>query len=151
MVIAIACDHGALKLKEAIMAKLRQEGHTVKDFGTNNEESCDYPDYAYPAAVAVKNKECDRGIVCCGTGIGVSIVANKVPGIRCALAHDLFSAKATREHNDSNMLALGARVISTTLALEIVDVWLHTEFEGERHIPRIKKITEIEKMVNCDE
>jgi len=151
MLVALASDHGGFQLKEKIKQKLIQQGHDIKDFGTDSEESCDYPDYAYPAAVAVANNECERGIVCCGTGIGVSIVANKVDGIRCALVHDVYSAKMTREHNDSNMLALGARVIEGKLALEIVEVWMNTKFVGGRHITRIDKIRQIEKMVKEDE
>jgi ribose 5-phosphate isomerase B len=121
-------------------------GHTVEDFGTYTEESCDYPDYAAAAAQAVADGDCDRGIVICTTGIGVSIVANKIRGIRCALLSDLNSARMTRLHNDTNMMALGAGVVGENLALEIADVWLGTEFSGdERHQRRIDKLMALEK------
>lgn len=145
MKIAIACDHGGYHLKEVLKTEMIKQGHEVVDFGTNSEESVDYPDYAYKAAKAVANHECERGVVVCGTGIGVSIVANKINGIRCALVHDLFSAKATRLHNDTNMLAMGGRVIGEGLALEILDTWLTTEYEGGRHDLRLEKMIAIEK------
>lgn len=116
-----------------------------KDFGTNSLDSCDYPDFAGPAAQAVASGECDRGIVCCTTGIGVSITANKVKGIRCALLHDPMSARMTRQHNDTNMMALGAAVTGEMLALEIVDVWLDTAFEGGRHARRVSKVMAYEE------
>ena len=145
MKIAVACDHGALALKEAVKAHLAARGDEAVDFGTNSPESCDYPDYAGPAARAVADGTCDRGIVMCTTGIGVSIVANKVKGIRCALVSDLMSARLTREHNDTNMLAMGAGVLGEKLALEIVDTWLDTPFsEGPRHKNRIAKISAME-------
>lgn len=144
MKIAIACDHGGYKLKEVLKKAMESQGYEVVDFGTNSEESCDYPDYAHKAAKAVANKECEKGVVVCGTGIGVSIVANKVHGIRCALVHDVFSAKATRQHNDTNMIAMGARVIGEGLALEILNAWLHTDYEGGRHDARIAKMMAIE-------
>ena len=137
--IAIACDHGAVALKEAIKAHLTQRGLEYKDFGTNSTDSCDYPDFAGPAALAVASGECDRGIVCCTTGLGVSITANKVRGIRCALLSDIMSARLTRQHNDTNMMALGAGVVGEKLALEIVDIWLDTAFEGGRHQRRLEK------------
>lgn len=140
MKIAIACDHGGLRLKDIIIEDLKTSGYTVEDFGTYNEESCDYPDFAGKAAKAVASGAFDKGIVICGTGIGVSITANKVKGIRCALVHDVFSAKATREHNDTNMLAMGQRVIGDGLALEIVHTWLDTKYEGGRHDLRIEKM-----------
>lgn len=140
MKIAVACDHGGLRLKNVIMEDLKQMGYTVEDYGTFTEESCDYPDFAGKAAKAVASGVCDKGIVVCGTGIGVSITANKVKGIRCALVHDVFSAKATREHNDTNMLAMGQRVIGEGLALEIVHTWLDTMYEGGRHDLRIQKM-----------
>ena len=143
--IAIACDHGAYALKEAVKAHLTEKGYEVRDFGTNSTESCDYPDFAGPAALAVASGECEKGIVLCTTGIGVSITANKVRGIRCALLHDLLSAKMTRQHNDTNMMALGAAVTGEKLALAIVDVWLTTEFEGGRHQRRIDKMMAYEK------
>lgn len=145
MKLALACDHGGFKLKETVKKHLEEKGYEVVDFGTYNEESCDYPDYASKAAFAVAKKECEKGIVICGTGIGVSIVANKVHGIRCALVHDVFSAKATRQHNDTNMMAMGARVIGEGLALEIVDAWLNASYEGGRHDLRIEKMMALEK------
>ena len=145
MKIAIACDHGALDLKNALIAHLKKQGHTVQNFGTDTLDSWDYPDYAAPAAQAVAAGECDKGIVLCTTGIGVSIVANKVNGIRCALLSDVMSARMTREHNDTNMMALGAGVVGPMLALEIVDTWLGTEFShNERHQRRIDKLLSLE-------
>ena len=140
MKIAMACDHGGLRLKNVLKEYLLVNGYEVEDFGTNSEDSCDYPDYAGKAAKAVASGACDKGVVVCGTGIGVSITANKVNGIRCALCHDVFSAKATRAHNDSNMIAMGQRVICEGLALEILKAWLSTEFEGGRHVQRIEKM-----------
>ena len=146
MKIAIACDHGALDLKNAIVAHLEEKGYTVTDFGTHTLDSCDYSDYASQAALAVANGQCDRGIVLCTTGIGMSISANKIKGIRCALLSDLMSARLTREHNDTNMMAMGAGVVGQMLALEIVDTWLTTEFSnGERHVRRIAKLMALEK------
>ena len=144
MKIAVACDHGGLELKRALVRYLEEKGHEVVDFGTNSPESCDYPDYALPAAEAVAAGRCERGILVCGTGIGVSIVANKVPGIRCAHCHDTYSAKYTRLHNDANMLAFGQRVIGEGLMEEIVDVFLSTDFEGGRHQRRLDKLAAIE-------
>ena len=139
--IALACDHGALELKEAIKAHLDAKGLAYKDFGTYSEASCDYPDYGRAVALAVAGGECDRGILICGTGIGISITANKVPGIRAALCTDCFCAEATRAHNDANILALGGRVVGEGLALKIVDTFLDTPFSNdERHIRRIRKI-----------
>ena len=143
--IALACDHGALALKEAIKAHLEEKGLSYKDFGTNSTDSCDYPDFAGPAAQAVASGECEKGIVCCTTGIGVSIVANKVPGVRCALLHDHMSARLTRQHNDANMMALGAAITSPMMAKELIDIFLGTEFEGGRHQRRVDKITAMEK------
>ncbi len=145
MRIAVACDHGGLNLKNAIISHAKAAGHEVIDFGTDAYDSCDYPDYALPAAAAVANGECERGILVCSTGIGVSIVANKVPGIRCAHCHDSYCAEYTRLHNDSNVLALGAKVVGEGYALKIVDIFLNTEFEGGRHQRRVDKITAIEK------
>lgn len=146
MQIAIACDHAALDLKNAIIAHLQQQGHTVVNFGTDTPGSCDYPDFAGAAAKAVAAGECDRGIVLCSTGIGVSIAANKVKGVRCALLSDLMSARLTREHNDANVMAMGALIVGQALALQIVDTWLSTEFSGgERHARRIAKLAEMEK------
>jgi ribose 5-phosphate isomerase B len=141
MKIAIACDHGALALKNNLRDYLTGKGYEVTDFGTHTLDSCDYPDYVKPAAEAVAGGQCDRGIVLCSTGIGVSIAANKVKGIRCALLSDLMSARLTREHNDTNMMAMGAFVVGEALAKEIVDIWLTTEFsQGERHARRIAKL-----------
>ena len=141
MKIALACDHGALDLKNALVQHLEKLGHEVKDFGTYTADSCDYPDFVGPAAQAVAAGEFDRGIVLCTTGIGVSITANKVKGIRCALLSDVMSARLTRAHNDTNMMALGAGVVGQMLALEIVDTWLGTEFShDERHQRRINKV-----------
>ena len=146
MKISIACDHGALDLKNALVNKLTKEGHEVKDFGTHTLDSCDYPDFVAPAARAVASGECERGIALCTTGIGVSITANKIPGIRCALLSDVMSARLTREHNDTNMMALGAGVVGQNLAFEIVDTWLGTEFShSERHQRRIDKVMALEK------
>lgn len=146
MKIAIGCDHGALELKNALIAHLESRGDTVVDFGTGTPESCDYPDYAGAAARAVACGQCERGIVLCTTGIGVSIAANKVRGIRCALLSDPVSARMTRLHNDTNMMALGAGMVGKLLAFEIVDTWLDTPFSGEeRHARRIAKLTALEK------
>ena len=145
MKIAIACDHGALSLKNALVERLTQQGHEVKDFGTYTLDSCDYPDYAAKAAKAVASGECERGIVVCTTGIGISIAANKVKGIRCALLSDVMSARMTRDHNDTNMMAMGAGVVGKNLAFEIVDTWLNTEFShNERHQRRIDKVMALE-------
>ena len=146
MKIAVACDHGALALKNKVIAHLEAQGHEVVNFGTDTLDSCDYPDYAAPAAKAVASGECEKGIVMCTTGIGVSIVANKVDGVRCALLSDLMSARLTREHNDTNMMAMGAGVIGEMLALEIVDTWVGTDFShNERHQRRIDKVMALEK------
>ena len=143
--IALACDHGEFDLKHAIMKHLDEKGLAYKDFGCYDKTSCDYPDFAGPAAKAVASGECDRGIVVCTTGIGVSITANKVKGIRCALLSDVMSARLTREHNDTNMMAIGAGVTGEMLALEIVDTWLNTAFShAERHQRRIDKVMALE-------
>ena len=144
MKMAIACDHSALDLKEEIKTLLATRGIEVEDFGTYTTDSCHYPIYGARAAQAVADGRCDLGIVICGTGIGISMAANKVKGIRCALCSDTFSAKMTRIHNNSNMLALGARVIGVELAKEIVNAWLDAEFEGGRHQVRIDMITALE-------
>jgi len=145
MKIAIACDHGALDLKNALIAYLEKKNYEVVNFGTDTPASCDYPDYCGAAAKAVADGRCDKGIVLCTTGIGASIAANKVRGIRCALLSDLMSARLTREHNDTNMMALGAGVVGQLLAFEIVDTWLETEFSGgERHARRIAKMMALE-------
>ncbi len=145
MKIAIGCDHGALDLKNAVKTHLEKKGFEVQDFGTYTLDSCDYPDYAAKAAQAVADGTCDRGIVLCTTGIGVSIVANKINGIRCALLSDVMSARMTREHNDTNVMAIGAGVVGQMLALEIVDTWIGTEFShNERHQRRIDKVMALE-------
>ena len=146
MKIAIGCDHGAFALKNTFVAHLEAQGHQVQDFGTYSLDSCDYPDFAAAAARAVASGECEKGIVLCTTGIGVSISANKVRGIRCALLSDLMSARLTRQHNDTNMMAIGAGVVGELLALEILDTWLGTEFSGEeRHQRRIGKMMALEQ------
>lgn len=144
MKISMACDHGGLELKLAIKKHLEERGFTVCDFGTDSLASCDYPDYAAPAARAVASGECQRGILVCTTGIGVSIVANKIKGVRCALLSDPVSARLTRQHNDTNMMALGQGMVGPKLAMEIVDIWLDTEFEGGRHQNRVNKINQLE-------
>ena len=147
MKIAMACDHGAVERKNKLKAHLQEKGMEVVDFGTHTTDSCDYPDYIAPAAQAVASGECERGIVLCTTGIGVSIVANKIKGIRCALLSDTMTARLTREHNDTNMMALGAGVTGPMLAQEIADVWLATDFShSERHQRRIDKVMALEKL-----
>lgn len=139
--IALGCDHGGLGLKKIVIDYLEQNGYEYKDYGTYTEESCDYPVYGKAVANAVVSGECKQGIIICGTGIGISIAANKIKGVRAALCGDVFSAKATREHNDANILAMGARVTGPGLALEIVKAFLETEFSNdERHIRRISMI-----------
>jgi len=146
MKIALGCDHGALALKDALIPHLEKMGYEVKDFGTYTSASCDYPDFVGPAAKAVASGECDKGIALCTTGIGVSIVCNKVKGIRCALLSDVMSARLTREHNDTNMMAIGAGVVGQMLAFEIIDTWLGTEFShDERHQRRINKLMAYEE------
>ncbi|HEU4962414.1 MAG TPA: ribose 5-phosphate isomerase B [Bacilli bacterium] len=151
MKIAIAADHGGYLLKEQVKKKLEAMNLEFHDFGTDSEESVDYPDYGIKVAEAVAGGEYDRGILICGTGLGMMIVANKVPGIRCALLHDTFSAKATREHNDANVMAMGARVIGPGLAEDIVELWLTTDFSGGRHQKRLDKIGAIEQRFGREE
>lgn len=148
MKVAIASDHGGNQLREEIKNLLDELEISYEDFGCNCSTSVDYPDYALPVAKKVASGEFDRGILICGTGIGMSISANKVKGIRCALVHDVFTAKVTREHNDSNVLAMGERVIGPGLAREIAKAWLTSDFEGGRHANRIGKITEYEEQNN---
>jgi len=145
MRIALGSDHGGINLKRSVIDYLVSQGHEIKDFGTDSSESCDYPDFALPVAESVAAKEFDCGILICGTGIGISIAANKVTGVRAALCHNTFSAHATREHNNANILAMGERVVGTGLALDIVKTFINTEFEGGRHQNRIDKISQIEK------
>jgi len=148
MKVAIASDHGGFRLKEEVAALLREKGIEYRDFGTFSEEAVDYPDLALVVAEAVRSGDFDRGVLCCGTGIGVAISANKVPGIRAALCHDTFSARAASEHNCANILTMGQRVIGPGLAREIVSTWLRAEFQGGRHARRIEKIEAIEKKYN---
>ena len=139
--VAIGSDHGGYGLKQEIMEHLKERGIEYKDYGCYDEKSCDYPVYAKAVANAIVSGECDKGILICGTGIGISITANKIKGIRAALCHDTFSAQATREHNDANIVAMGARVVGSGLAIKIVDTFLDTEFSNdERHIRRRSQI-----------
>ena len=142
--IALACDHTGIELKQEIKKLLDEMGLTYKDFGTNEPVSCDYPIYGYRAAKAVAQGECDRGILICGTGIGMSLAANKIPGIRCALLSDCFSAEMCRAHNNANMCALGGRVTGPELAKRMVDLFLTTEFLGGRHADRVNMISALE-------
>ncbi|MCI8852221.1 MAG: ribose 5-phosphate isomerase B [Lachnospiraceae bacterium] len=141
--IALGCDHGGYELKQEILAYLKKEGIAYKDFGCDSKEAVDYPVYAKLVAKSILSGECEKGILICGTGIGISITANKIPGIRAALCTDCFCAEATRLHNDANVLALGGRVVGAGLAVKIVDTFLHTPFSNEeRHINRIRQIEE---------
>ncbi|SET66084.1 ribose-5-phosphate isomerase [Oceanobacillus limi] len=144
MKVIISGDHAGMTIRNEVKSLLEEKGIEFEDIGCSCETSVDYPDYALPAAKRVANGEFDRGILICGTGIGMSIAANKVKGIRCALTHDVYSAKLTRQHNDSNMIAMGERVIGPGLAREIAEVWLETEFDGGRHANRIGKIASYE-------
>lgn len=144
MKIGIGSDHGGFELKESIKIHLDEVGIQYVDYGTNSTDSVDYPDFGKTVADAVVAKEVDKGIVICGTGIGISIAANKVKGIRCALCSETYSARMSIEHNNANMLALGARVLGVDLAHEIVDAWLKAEFQGGRHEKRVNKISDIE-------
>ena len=143
-VVALGADHGGYALKEAVRRHLEAEGYLCRDFGTHSEDSVDYPDMAVPPCEAVVNGECDKALLFCGTGVGISIAANKVKGIRACCCSDTFSAKYTRLHNDANVLCMGGRVVGAGLACELVDIFLNTEFEGGRHAKRIAKIAEIE-------
>ncbi|MGJ7045351.1 ribose 5-phosphate isomerase B [Thermoanaerobacterium thermosulfurigenes] len=143
--IAIGSDHGGYELKEAIKKHLEERGIEYKDFGTFSEESVDYPDYAREVAEAVASGQYEKGILLCGTGVGISIAANKVPGIRAAHVSDAFSARYSKEHNNANVLCMGGRVVGPGLAALLVDEWLDAEFQGGRHQKRIDKISEIEK------
>lgn len=143
--IAIGSDHAGYLLKADIIKFLENRGLEVKDFGTNGPDSVDYPDFGQAVAEAVSNKECEKGIVICGTGIGISIAANKVPGIRAALCTDSYMAKMSRAHNDANILAIGERVLGPGVVFDIIEAWLDTEFLGGRHQNRVGKISNIEK------
>lgn len=142
MKLVLASDHGGYELKEEIKKHLEGKGYEIEDIGTHSTESVDYPKYGRAAAEIVASGKADKGILCCGTGIGISLAANKVKGIRCAVVSDTFSAKMSRAHNNANMLSLGGRVVGAGLALEIVDIWLATEFEGGRHERRVLQIEE---------
>lgn len=144
MKIAMGSDHGAMNLKKAVKEHLEAKGHEIVDYGTHSMDSCDYPEYGQIAAEAVASGECDCGIIMCGTGIGISLAANKVRGIRCAVVTDCYSAEMTKLHNNANMISLGERVVGIGLALKIVDTYLETEFEGGRHERRVNLITQIE-------
>ena len=139
--IAIGSDHGGFELKQKVIAHLKEQGKEVKDFGTYSLDSCDYPDYGRAVGEAVASGQCEKGIVICTTGIGISITANKVPGIRCALCHNTTTARLTRDHNDANVLAIGAAMVGEIVAMDIVDTFFATDFShGERHQRRIEKI-----------
>ncbi|HAN86127.1 MAG: ribose 5-phosphate isomerase B [Bacillota bacterium] len=140
MKVAIGSDHAGYDVKEEVLKKLSCEGHEVKDFGTHSHESVDYPDIAHEVAEAVASGDCDRGVLICGTGIGMSIAANKVRGVRAALCHDDFTARMAREHNDANILAVGTRTTATYGIMRMVDIFLSTEFAGGRHANRVSKI-----------
>lgn len=144
MKIAVGADHGGYQLKARIVQRLHELGHEVQDHGTDGPESVDYPDFAEPVGRAVVAGECDRGILVCGTGIGMSMCANKVPGVRAAVCCDTYSARMSRQHNDANVLCLGQRVLGEGLALDIVDTWLAAEFDGGRHARRVAKIHDLE-------
>lgn len=145
MKIGIGSDHGGYNLKSEIIKHLKNKNYEVIDYGTDSADSVDYPDYGLKVGEAVVNGQCDKGIVICGTGLGISISANKVPGIRAALCTNSFMAKMSREHNDSNILALGERVVGLDHALDILDTWMNTEFLGGRHGDRVSKIKKIEE------
>lgn len=145
MTVALGCDHAGWELKERLKAWLIQAGHQVLDFGTHSPDPVDYPDYAIQVADSVANGKAERGVLICGTGIGMAMAANKIPGVRAAFCPDLFTARLSREHNDSNVLTLGGRLMGRELAIEILGIWLATPFQGGRHSRRIAKITEAEE------
>ncbi len=147
MRLALASDHGGFELKEAVRGWLQEWGYQVVDLGTHSPESVDYPDYIALAAAAVSRGETDRAVVLCGTGIGASIVANKFPGVRATLCHDIYTARMSRLHNDSNVLAMGGRILGADLAREMLKVWLETPFKGGRHERRLRKVAEIERKI----
>ncbi len=144
MKIAIACDHRGYEAKELIKNMLGRAGHEVIDFGTNESKSCDYPDYGIPASLTVARKEVDRGVLICGCGVGMSMTANKIPGIRAALCHDELTARMSRQHNNANVLCLPAMLVNDPLIIRIVESWLKTEFEGGRHERRVQKVMDAE-------
>ena len=143
--IAIGSDHAGFAMKETLKQYLKEKGYDVKDFGTDSEDSCDYPDFAFAVADCVAAKEADKGVLVCGTGIGISIASNKIKGIRCALCNDVYSAKMCRQHNNANVLAMGGRVTGFGPAGEIVWAFVETNFEGGRHERRVNKIMALEK------
>ena len=145
MKISIGCDHGGVELKNYVREYLKGKGYEVVDFGTHTNASCDYPEYGEKVALSVKNQETELGILICGTGLGMSYVANKVPGIRCAACSDTFSAEMARAHNDANVIAFGARVVGLGLAIKLVNTFLETKFEGGRHQRRVDLINDVEK------
>ena len=144
MRIAIGSDHAGFALRQAIAEKLKGMGHEVLDCGCESEESCDYPEFGAAVGRKVASGQSDRGIVVCGTGLGIAMAANKIAGIRAAVVHDAFTARMSREHNDANVMALGARVLDPDFAIELVDLWLSTDFEGGRHARRVGKINELD-------
>jgi ribose 5-phosphate isomerase B len=145
MKIALGTDHAGYRYKERIKEHLVRKGHEVKDFGTHSDQACDYPDYVYPAALAVARGECDRAVVMGGSGNGETIVANKVHGVRCAVCWNEELARLSRAHNDANAISIGARMVSLDLALRMIDIWLETPFDGGRHARRVRKIAELDK------
>lgn len=145
MKIALGCDHGGINLKPAILEVLNKKGIEVEDFGCFTTDSVDYPDYSLKVAEAVSKHQCDAGILMCGTGIGISIAANKVKGIRAAVCHDLFTAEMCKRHNNANIIAVGGRIVSEEMAAQIIEKWLDSEFEGGRHSNRVNKISAIEE------
>lgn len=151
MRIGIGCDHAGLELKNEVMKLLADLGADCIDYGTHTPESVDYPDFGEKVALAVSSKEIERGILICGTGIGMSIVANKFPGIRASLCNDLFTAQMSRRHNDANVLVFGGRIVGRDLAKEIVRTWVNTPFDGERHSNRLRKITLMENRLTKHE
>lgn len=145
MIVGIGCDHGGIDLKDAVTAVLKELGHEVRDYGTYDRNSCDYPDFAQKVAEAIGKGECEQGVLICGTGLGMSIAANKVPGIRAVCVSDTFSARMGRAHNNANVLCLGARVVGAGLAQELVKAYFGSDFEGGRHANRVQKITALEQ------
>ena len=148
MRIAIGCDHHGLQLKGMLNVRLKDQGYEVEDMGTNSTDPVDYPDIASQVAEAVSQNHCQRGILICGTGIGMSITANKVPGIRAALCHDPFTARRSREHNDANILCFGGQTTEPSMARDIVETFLETDFEGGRHLGRVEKISSLESSLH---